>query len=57
MKKISLVAVSIILTSFVAFGQFRSQDAYQGLYDSEVTAAMKAHVRELSAASLEGRKA
>ena len=57
MKKVSLVAVSIILTSFAAFGQFRSQDAYQGLYDSEVTAAMKAHVRELSAASLEGRKA
>ena len=57
MKKISLVAVSIILTSFAAFGQFRSQDAYQGLYDSEVTAAMKTHVRELSAASLEGRKA
>ena len=48
MKKVSLVAVSIILTSFAAFGQFRSQDAYQGLYDSEVTAAMKSLIRILA---------
>ncbi len=57
MKRVSLAAVSLVLTLTAAFGQFRSQEAYQGLYDSEVTAAMKAHVRELSAASLEGRKA
>ena len=40
-----------------AHAQFRGQDTYQGLYDSETVAAMKTHVRELSAASLEGRKA
>ena len=57
MKKILFCAVSLILSSSAVFGQFRNQDAYQGLYDSEVVAAMKSHVRELSAASMEGRKA
>ena len=37
--------------------QYRSGDSYQNLYDSETVAAMKKHVGELSAASLEGRKA
>ncbi len=57
MKKILFCAVSLILSSSAVFGQFRNQDAYQGLYNSEVVAAMKSHVRELSAASMEGRKA
>lgn len=46
-------AVSVLSAS----GQYRSSDVYQQLYDSETVSAMKAHVRELSAASLEGRKA
>ena len=37
--------------------QYRSGDSYQNLYDSETVVAMKKHVGELSAASLEGRKA
>ena len=37
--------------------QYRSGNSYQDLYDSETVSAMKNHVRELSAASLEGRKA
>ena len=38
-------------------GQYMQSDTYRGLYDSEVVSAMKSHVRELSAASMEGRKA
>ena len=37
--------------------QYRSGNSYQDLYDSETVSAIKNHVRELSAASLEGRKA
>lgn len=40
-----------------AFSQYRDALSYEELYDSENVAAMKAHVRELSAAHLEGRKA
>ena len=57
MKRVlSVIFVSaFMLTS--AHGQFHGHEAYQGLYDTETDAAMKSHVRELSAASLEGRKA
>ena len=37
--------------------QFRSGAAYEDLDDSETVAAFKSHVRTLSAAHLEGRKA
>ena len=37
--------------------QYRDSGAYEELYDSETMASMKRHVRELSAASMEGRKA
>ncbi len=37
--------------------QFRDGASYDDLYDSETIAAMKTHVRELSASHLEGRKA
>lgn len=37
--------------------QYRSGNSYKDLYDSETVSAIKNHVRELSAASLEGRKA
>ena len=37
--------------------QFRSATAYEDLDDSETVASMKAHVRTIAAAHLEGRKA
>lgn len=40
-----------------ASAQFRDGASYQELYDSEVTAALKQHVRSLSASYLDGRKA
>lgn len=40
-----------------AAAQFRDGASYQELYDSEVTAALKQHVRSLSASHLDGRKA
>ena len=53
----------IILLLFAAFSvlaahaQFRDGSAYRELYDSEIVAAMKGHVRELASESLRGRKA
>ena len=46
----------LTLSVFAAMGQYRT-DVYKDMYDSEIVAAMKGHVRELSAASVEGRKA
>ena len=46
-----------MLCPLLAYGQYRGSDAYKGLYDSESAAAMRRHVGELSAASLEGRMA
>ena len=57
MKKIVIFLTFCIVPVVSASGQYRSSDAYQQLYDSETVTAMKSHVRELSAASLEGRKA
>lgn len=54
-SKISLI-VSSILVSVSAFGQYRTDSGYQDLYDSETGGSLKAHVRSLSAAHLEGRK-
>ena len=48
-----LLALMPVLLS----AQFRSGAAYEDLDDSETVAAFKSHVRMLSAASLEGRKA
>lgn len=56
MKRFLTVISFFALSVFAAQGQFRT-DAYGDMYDSETVAAMKGHVRELSAASLEGRKA
>lgn len=42
---------------FVVSAQFREGASYQELYDSETVVAMKSHVRTLTAAQLEGRKA
>ena len=57
MKGILAIIFGIIFSMSLSYGQYRDKDAYQSLYDSETVAAMKAHVRELSAISLEGRKA
>lgn len=57
MRKFILYISAIFLPVLSVFGQYRGNDVYNGLYDSEVAAAMKEHVAELSAASLEGRKA
>lgn len=46
-----------LVPSFVVSAQFREGASYQELYDSETVVAMKSHVRTLTAAQLEGRKA
>lgn len=47
----------LALAPAVLSAQFRSGAVYEDLDDSETVAAFKSHVRMLSAASLEGRKA
>ena len=52
------VLISVLLLSVMsASAQYRQSEAYKDMYDSEVAASIKNHVRELAAASLEGRKA
>ena len=55
MYKIIIFLSLISLPVMSSFGQIRDVNAYRGLYDSETIAAMRAHISELSAASLEGR--
>ena len=43
--------------AYVLPAQFRDGASYEDLYDGETVAMLKSHVRELSAAHLEGRKA
>ena len=57
MKKFLILSISILLSVLSLSAQYRSGNSYQDLYDSETVSAIKNHVRELSAASLEGRKA
>ena len=57
MKKFLTLLFSVMAFALSSSAQYRDTDAYQQLYDSETVAAMKTHVRELSAADLEGRKA
>lgn len=56
MRRTILLLLSVFVP-FVAFSQYRDAVSYEDLNDSENVAAMKAHVRALSAAHLEGRKA
>ena len=49
--------VSLALMPLLLSAQFRSGMTYEDLDDSETVAAIKSHVRTLSAAHLEGRKA
>ncbi|MBO7191909.1 MAG: TonB family protein [Bacteroidales bacterium] len=51
------VLVLLAFMPFVMNAQFRSGMAYEDLDDSEKVAAFKSHIRTLSAAHLEGRKA
>ncbi len=55
--RIAIFLVSLVLAVLPSYAQYREGSAYDELYDSETTASMKRHVRELSAASMEGRKA
>ena len=52
-----LVLFFLALMPVVLSAQFRDGAVYEDLYDGETVAALKSHVRMLSAAHLEGRKA
>ena len=56
MKRLLLIS-ALALMPLLLSAQFRSGTAYEDLDDSETVAAFKSHVRTLSAAHLEGRKA
>ncbi len=47
----------MLVPALSASAQFRDGVSYDDLYDGETVAALKTHVRELSSAYLEGRKA
>lgn len=51
------VALLLWLVPLTAAAQYRTGASYEDLYDGEIVSALKAHVRTLSAAHLEGRKA
>ncbi len=57
MKRIFLISLLAFLPLVTISAQYRAGTSYDDLYDSETVAAIKSHVRHLSAASLEGRKA
>lgn len=57
MKRFFLIALLALIPLVTISAQFRSGASYDDLYDSETVAAIKSHVRHISAASLEGRKA
>ena len=53
-----LISAFLMLSMAVAASaQFRDGASYEDLYDGETISVLKSHVRELSAAHLEGRKA
>ncbi|MBE6238986.1 MAG: TonB family protein [Bacteroidales bacterium] len=56
MKRMIMLAV-LVMMPVLACAQYRSGVTYEDLDDSEVVAALKSHVRMLSSAHLEGRKA
>ena len=57
MKRFFLIVLLALIPFVTISAQFRSGASYDDLYDSETVAAIKSHVRHISAASLEGRKA
>ena len=52
-----VLPIAFLLSCTFASAQFRDGGSYDELYDSETVASLKEHVRTLSAAHLEGRKA
>lgn len=56
-KGMILASAVLLFFSVGAGAQFRDGVTYDDLYDGEIVSTMKTHVRELSAAHLEGRKA
>ena len=52
-----IFAAFMLLLPVFSSAQFRSGSTYDDLYDGETVSSLKSHVRELSAAHLEGRKA
>ena len=52
-----IVAAFMLLFPMMVSAQFKDGAVYDDLYDGETVAALKSHVRELSSAHLEGRKA
>ena len=54
--KMAALVVSLLVCVSAA-AQFRGGNAYQDLYDSETSAALKEHVRMLASSMMEGRKA
>ena len=57
MRRLFVLMSALCLSVMSAVAQYRQADAYKDMYDSELVASLKKHVREMSAASLEGRKA
>jgi hypothetical protein len=49
--------VMSLLVSMSASAQYRGGSAYEGLYDSETSAALREHVRMLASSMMEGRGA
>ena len=56
-KEILLAVCSALFLNAGAYAQYNGSSAYMDLYDSETASALKSHVRELSSAMMEGRKA
>lgn len=57
MKRL-ILAVTLAFVAFLPTeAQFRDGTAYEALYDGEVASVLRNHVRHISAADLEGRKA
>jgi hypothetical protein len=52
----TIITIAALLSASVASAQFRN-GAYADIYDSETVSSVKTHVRELSSAMYEGRKA
>ena len=55
--RILTLLVALCLPVSVLQAQYRTDGAYEQLYDSEGVASLKSHVNHLSSASLEGRRA
>lgn len=56
-KEILLAVCSALFLNAGANAQYNGSSAYMDLYDSETASSLKSHVRELSSAMMEGRKA